>query len=190
MNSFDYITVLVAIMIGLAIADIATSLHRLLRAGKRVPWDWIAPTAAALVLLELFNLWWKWHGFTGSTLGEGMPYFAVLLLLYLAASACLPDEVPAEGIDLKTFAAQSHLYFWLVYTAFVVTWIGLRTVLDIGRGDSAQTIFGAHWFDYLSILVYGSVIVLRWRWLSGLALVGTLLWLGWGGWSMRLAGIS
>ena len=75
-------------------------------------WDWIAPTAAALVLLELFNLWWKWHGFTGSTLGEVMPYFGVLLLLYLAASASLPDEVPAEGLDLKCFAAQSHRYFW------------------------------------------------------------------------------
>ena len=106
MNSFDYITVLVAIMIGLAIADIASSLHRLLRAGKNVRWDWIAPTAAALVLLELFNLWWKWHGFTGSTPGEVMPYFGVLLLLYLAASASLPDEVPVEGIDLKSFAAQ------------------------------------------------------------------------------------
>lgn len=190
MNSFDYITVLVAIMIGLAIADIASSLHRLLRAGKNVRWDWIAPTAAALVLLELFNLWWKWHGFTGSTLGEVMPYFGVLLLLYLAASASLPDEVPIEGIDLKSFAEQSHLYFWLVYTAFVVTWIGLRTVLDVGRGDTAATIVTNHWFDYLSIAVYGLVIALRRRWLSGLALAGTLIWLGWGWWSMRLAGLS
>ena len=190
MNSFDYITVLVAIMIGLAIADIASSLHRLLRAGGKVRWDWIAPTAAALVLLELFNLWWKWHGFTGSTLGEVLPYFGVLLLLYLAASASLPDEVPADGIDLRAFAAQSHIYFWSVYTAFVVAWIGLRTVQNISRGDSAATILGAHLFDYLSIAIYGLVIALRLRWLSGAALTGTLIWLGWGWWSMRLAGIG
>lgn len=128
MNSFEYITVLVSIVVGLAIADIATSLHRLLRAGRRVKWDWIAPAAAALMLLELFNLWWKWHGFTGQTLGEVMPYFAALLLLFLAASACLPDAVPEDGLDLKHFAQTSHLYFWSVYTAFVVVWIGLRTV--------------------------------------------------------------
>ena len=190
MNSFEYITVLVSIVIGLAIADIATSLHRLLRAGRRVKWDWIAPTAAALVLLELFNLWWKWHGFTGETLGEVMPYFVALLLLFLAASACLPDEVPEEGIDLRQFAEQSHLYFWLVYTAFVLVWIGLRTSLDIGRGDSAGTILAAHWFDYLTMAVYGAVIGVRRRWLSGAALVVTLLWLGYGWWSMALAGLQ
>jgi len=190
MNSFEYITVLVSIVIGLAIADIATSLHRLLRAGRRVKWDWIAPTAAALVLLELFNLWWKWHGFTGETLGEVMPYFVALLLLFLAAAACLPDEVPEEGIDLRLFAEQSHLYFWLVYTAFVVVWIGLRTLLEIGRGDDARTILSQHWFDYLTMAVYGAVIVLRRRWLSGAALVVTLLWLGYGWWSMSLAGLQ
>ena len=189
-NSFDYITVLVAIMIGLAMTDIAASLHRLLRAGKLVRWDWIAPTAAALVLLELFNLWWKWRGFTGTTLGEVMPYFAVLLLLYLAASASLPDEVPAEGLDLRDFAARSHHYFWSVYIAFVAAWIGLRTAQDIGRGDSSAMIFAAHWFDYLSIAIYSLVITLRLRWLSGLALAGTLIWLGWGWWTMRLAAIG
>ncbi len=190
MNSFEYITVLVSIVVGLAIADIATSLHRLLRAGRRVRWDWIAPTAALLVMLELFNLWWKWHGFTGSTLGEVIPYFVALLLLFLAASASLPDEVPEAGIDLKQFAERTHLYFWSVYTAFVVAWIGLRTSLDIARGDNARTILGAHWFDYVTIALYGAVIVLRRRWLSGTALLGTLLWLGSGWWSMSLAGLQ
>lgn len=190
MNSFEYITVLVSIVIGLAIADIATSLHRLLRAGRRVKWDWIAPTAAALVLLELFNLWWKWHGFDGDTLGEVMPYFAALLLLFLAASASLPDKVPEDGVDLKQFAQRSHLYFWLVYTAFVLVWIGLRTALELGRGDSAATVLAAHWFDYLTIAVYGAVIVLRRRWLTGSALVVTFLWLGHDWWSMSLAGLQ
>ena len=52
MNTFEYITVLASIVVGLAIADLATSAHRLLRAGGRVRWDWIAPTAALLMLPE------------------------------------------------------------------------------------------------------------------------------------------
>ena len=190
MTSFEYITVLVSIVIGLAIADIATSIHRLLRAGRRVKWDWLAPAAAALVLLELFNLWWKWHGFTGDTLGEVMPYFAALLLLFLAASASLPDDVPEDGLDLRAFAERSHLYFWLVYTAFVLMWIGLRTALDLGRGDDPRAVLAAHGFDYFTIAVYGAVIALRRRWLSGVALIGTLLWLGYDWWSMSLSGIQ
>ncbi|WP_118856871.1 hypothetical protein [Sphingomonas mesophila] len=190
MNSFEYITVLVSIVIGLAIADIATSLHRLLRAGRRVRWDWIAPTAAALVLLELFNLWWKWHGFSGDTLGEVMPYFAALLLLFLAASASLPDEVPADGIDLREFERSSHTYFWSVYIAFVVVWIGLRTALDIERGVSVESAFLQRWKDYAMIALYCVVIVARRRWLSFAALAGSLLWLGYGWWSLRLSGIA
>lgn len=190
MNSFEYITVLVSIVIGLAMADMAASLHRLLRAGSKVEWDWIAPTAAALVLLELFNLWWKWHGFTGDTLGEVMPYFAALLLLFLAASASLPDEVPEAGIDLRQFEQDSHRYFWLVYTGFVVVWMGLRTALDLGRGDSVARTLMAHWEDYLMIALYGAVILVRRRWLSGIVLAGSLLWLGYGWWSMSLAGLQ
>ena len=190
MNAFEYITVLVAIVIGLAIADIATSLHRLLRAGRRVSWDWLAPLAALLVLLELFNLWWKWHGFTGTTLGEVVPYFGVLLLLFLTASAALPDEVPAEGLDLRVYFHETHRYFWSVYTTYVLIWIVLRTSTQLLEGMPFSAVLKSHAFDYPSIAVYFALIFVRSRLLAAAALIATVAYLTWDWWSSPLAGMN
>lgn len=189
MNTFEYITVLVSIVIGLAIADVATSLHRLLTAGGRVIWDWISPVAALLVLLELFNIWWKWHGFTGSTLGQVIPYFAVLLLLFLAAAVSLPDEVPAEGINLRQYFEAKRRHFWSVYAAYVVGWIGLRTVQLYEEGAPIEQILTDKAVDYLSIVAYVALIFIRRAVVSGLALLATLVWLTFDWWSLPLAGI-
>ena len=190
MNTFEYITVLVAIVIGLAIADIATSLHRLLRAGRRVSWDWLAPLAALLVLLELFNLWWKWHAFTGTTLGEVVPYFGVLLLLFLTASAALPDEVPAEGLDLRVYFHEAHRHFWAVYTAYVLSWIVLRTSTQLHEGMPLPAVMWDHKFDYPSIALYFAVIFVRSRMLATTALIVTIVYLTWEWWSAPLAGMK
>ncbi len=53
-SSFEYITALVSVVVGLAIADMATSLHRLLRNRRRVRWDWVAPLAAVVILTDIF----------------------------------------------------------------------------------------------------------------------------------------
>jgi hypothetical protein len=190
LNSFEYITVLVSIVVGLAIADLATSAHRLLRAGGRVRWDWIAPTAALLMLLELFNLWWKWHGFTGTTLGQVVPYFATLLLLFLSASAALPDEVPAEGLDLREFFHENRRYFWSVYTAYVASWIGLRSVQASMEGVPIHQIIADKSIDYLTIGIYFGLIFVRRPIFSGIALASTLVWLIYDWWMMPLAGVK
>ena len=187
MNTFEYITVLVAIVIGLAIADIVTSLHRLFRAWRRVKWDWISPLAAMLVLLELFNVWWRRHGFSGTTLGQVIPYFAIILLLFLAASASLPDEVPAEGLDLAEYFDETRPYFWASYAAFVISWVGLRTALDIGQGLTISQIFADRWFDYLGMPIYVALIFVKRRLWSGLALLATLLYLALDWWGLSLA---
>ena len=176
MNSFEYITVLVSIVIGRAIADMATSLHRLLRARKNVRWDWVSPAAALLILAELFNLWWKWHGFTGSTLGQVVPYFGVLILLFLAASATFPDEVPAEGIDLGRYFDDTRAYFWSVYAAYVGSWIGLRVIYDLLSGVSLAEAILPRWFDLLSIPIFVALVFVRARWIGGIVIIVSLVW--------------
>ncbi|MBA3511613.1 MAG: hypothetical protein M3438_11275 [Pseudomonadota bacterium] len=188
MNTFEYITVLVSIVIGLAIADMVTSLHRLLRARKDVQWDWVSLAAALLILAELFNLWWKWHGFTGNTLGQVVPYFGVLILLFLTACATLPDAIPADGIDLGRYFDDTRPYFWSTYSAYVASWITLRLVDDFSSGATAADALALRWFDLLNIPIFIALIFVRLRWVSGVVIVATLLWLMKDWWFMRLAG--
>jgi hypothetical protein len=170
----------VAVVVGLAIADMATSLHRLLRNRSRVKWDWVAPLSAVLILVELFNAWWEWRGFTGTTLGEVIPYFVALILIFLAASVTLPDEVPAEGLDLGRYFDENRSYFMAVYAAYVAAIVTLLTIRDLGRGLSAEQVFGKHYFDYPSVIVYLAMIFVRPRWISGAVMLTTLIWLIWG----------
>ena len=99
----SYISVFSAIVIGLAVADLAMSFHKLMRHRERVRWDWLIFAAALLVLLNLVAVWWVtllWYGgVRDMTIAAYLPDLAILLLLFLTTAAILPDEVPAEGLD-------------------------------------------------------------------------------------------
>ena len=116
MSLVERVAVLVAIILGLALAELATSFHRLMRAGKRVQWDWMSPALAFVMLLETVQFWWVSQGWyanaTELRLIEFLPRLLVLLMIYLLAAAVLPDEVPERGINLRTFYVETSRYFW------------------------------------------------------------------------------
>jgi hypothetical protein len=116
MSLVERVGVLVAIILGLALAELGTSFHRLMRAGKRVRWDWMSPALAFVMLLEAVQFWWlsqAWYASaTELRLIEFLPRLLILLQIYLLAAAVLPDEVPEEGINLRTFYVETSRYFW------------------------------------------------------------------------------
>lgn len=179
MGTFDYITVLVAVVVGLAIADQALSLHRLLRERHQVKWDWVSPLAAGLVLLELFNFWWLWRGFGGSTLGDVVPYFAALILLFLTAAITFPDEVPQGGIDLGEYFDNNRAYFWTVYGTYILIYIPLIMLRRLDAGQPMSQVLQAHYFDLICIPVYFAMSRVKRRWISGVVMMVTLAWVIW-----------
>jgi hypothetical protein len=132
MSPFEYLLALVSILIGLAIADLSMSLHRLLRARRRVGWDWLPLTAAMLVMLLILEFWWIFHGLGTSPVF--MRYGAFLLLaaslvsMFLLASAALPDEVPEDGIDLGAYYGANARYLWTLFALFVLLMIAVEAV--------------------------------------------------------------
>jgi hypothetical protein len=130
MSLVERVDVLVAIILGLALAELGTSLHRLMRAGKRVRWDWMSPSLAFVMLLETVQFWWlskTWYvNATELRLIEFLPRLILLLLIYLLAAAVLPDEVPEKGINLRTFYVETSRYFWalvLLLTLFIMIFL-------------------------------------------------------------------
>jgi hypothetical protein len=133
MSPSEVVLGFVAIILGLAVADIAHSIHRLLRARDRVRWHWYPFSAAFLLILMSLQLWWDIGAFdkTGVklTIGMFLPLVMGLMLLYLSASASLPDEVPKEGLDLKAYYFEQQRYFWILFASllalFMINRIGL-----------------------------------------------------------------
>ena len=54
-------------------------------------------------------------------MGGFLPDFATLLLLFFIASAALPDEVPAEGLDLRAYYFENRTYFWTLFLLLVIS---------------------------------------------------------------------
>lgn len=132
MTPFEYILPLVSVLVGLAIADPAVSIHRLLRARHRVRWDWLPLAVALLAVLAVLELWWIFYAsreaafFT--TLGGFLPLAAQLILVFLLTAAALPDTVPADGLDLRAFYDANGPYFWSLYAVYLAFIIAFRII--------------------------------------------------------------
>jgi hypothetical protein len=129
MKPFEYLLIFAAIILGLAVTDLATSLHRLLGAKQRVKWDWLAPLAAILALLVILVHWWSWY--RANTLANGFTFEQYLLiivstvLLFLMAAAALPDESREPIIDLRQHYQTVCRRYWVLFTAH---WILVQIV--------------------------------------------------------------
>lgn len=141
MRTNEYVLSLMAIISGLAITDLISSLHRLLRARKRVRWDWLPLVVAMFTAMALTVSWFvSWQ--VNAVQNYNPPFWRFFFLtlgqlvpLYLAAAAALPDEVPAEGLDLKQFYAENSRYVWGALTAMMLMFMITGSVLQLLRGD-------------------------------------------------------
>ena len=61
-RAFEYAVGVFAVLIGLAIADVATSFHRLLRSKSTVKWDPLALIAALYALCMAIYMWFDLWG--------------------------------------------------------------------------------------------------------------------------------
>jgi len=166
---FEYLLIFAAIVLGLAVSDLAFSLHRLLGAGARVKWDWLAPMAAAVAFLKITTQWWSWFGLdklaTGLTWGMYLGVLTGTVLLFLLAAAALPDEV-GEGVDLKAYYAGISRRYWILFTAewVLMGGVGIWAQMQI---EGARLAFSP---IYLVVLVSASLAIFRARWWHALCL--------------------
>ena len=120
-RAFEYALGIFSVLIGLAVADIAASFHRLLRSKSQVTWDPLALLAACYALCMAVYMWfdiWSVRHF-----GATRHFFfylglvGQLFILFLVAAASLPDE-SREAIDLRAYYEGNRRHFWLLVTLF------------------------------------------------------------------------
>ena len=87
MTYFEYEAIYFGIIVGLALANILASIHKLVEAGSRVRWSWMAPATAAYAATHTINeFWFTWihhqHD-THQTIFTWYPSALAFALLYL-----------------------------------------------------------------------------------------------------------
>jgi hypothetical protein len=127
-RAFEYAMGVFSVLIGLAIADIATSFHRLMRSSAAVRWDPLTLAAALYTLCAAVYMWFDIWGVRhfGAT-RHFLFYLALvaeLFVLFLAAAASLPDD--AQGnVDLRSYYMRNRRYFWSLMTLFQLGYTAL-----------------------------------------------------------------
>src|SRR5260370_40450280 len=106
MTLFELTFSLSALILGLALTHMASSLSRLVLAGRRVRWAPEPLMQAALVVLIVVFVWlneWNGRGVTTIIYGRVLLRSLNLLVLYIAAAVCLP-EVRDEAGEVNMYA--------------------------------------------------------------------------------------
>ncbi len=138
-RAFEYATGLFAVLIGLAVVDLATSFHRLLRSSTPVRWDPLTLMAAFYALCLVVAMWFDLWGVRHFDATRGFLFYlsfvAEFLVLFLVAAASLPDQ-PLEGADLREYYARTRRYLWTLLVIFQALYV--TDGLYFSRGDSAR----------------------------------------------------
>jgi len=188
MGAGAYVQALVTIISGLAITDIIISLNRVIRAHRRVNWDWLALAGTALAAVLIVVSWWLgWQVVEAEEMrpvfGRFLVILAQLTLLFLFACAALPDEIPESGLDLREYYDRNGPYFWGLYSACAALFLVKDVVMHGFQGPAGHGWIGVAWAAG-SLAAGVALMLVRRRWLH-MILVPALLFtsvvpnLGW-----------
>lgn len=196
MSLFEFTFGLSAVILGLALAHMASTLSKLAMAGGRVRWAPEPLLLAAIVVLIIVSVWlnqWGVRDQTETTYGLMLLQLGKLILPFMAATFVLPDPIPEEGrVDLYahydrtralTFGALI-LGLWAFWLHFAIAW-GSGQIPEQGPMTVWSVAKSLPW-EYT--LIYGLLIMVRRRWVNVVLLTAGLLYYGWNIVPVTLAG--
>ena len=162
MTPFDYAVGLITILVGLALADVCVSLHKLLRQGRAVRWDGRVILSVALVITVITGMWFSvWQIRIVSAVLQ-YPFYLTLFLefmvLFLVCAACLPDDA-VENRNLGTFYEHNRRYLWSLFalfqTSFFCHWVYFWSVTDAAH----RSFYGHRSFVFVGMAVLAPLLL-------------------------------
>jgi len=148
MSILEYLTVLVSIVVGLGVTDLAESVRYLIHPDQSVRWHWLPLTWGIAALLMVVACWWGFFDFLQAEVWQSPVAFLIVLFaalsLYLLCAFALPDldwkedarSFPPEGsdhLDLKAFyfSSSHRTLFFGTAIVFIVLFTTVAHVQDL-----------------------------------------------------------
>jgi hypothetical protein len=122
MDLFEFLMVLLSIIVGLGIAEILTGTARILRDGRLAAFSWAHSFAVLSIFLALLQTFWESWGLRSV---EAWTYPAMLLmlggpvLLYVIANVLFPGSQAYEDLG-EYYFARTRLIWSLAVVAVIV----------------------------------------------------------------------
>jgi hypothetical protein len=187
MTGFEYVLALFSVLIGLTLTEIATDLHRLLRAGRAVRWDGRVILSTALVVEVTVRMWFTFWRVKDVEAVVLFPFylsmFVHLMLLFMIGASCLPEEPPADG-DLGAYYERNSRTLWTLFSIFQAAYVGYALYFNRGGPVWAWSII------LLPLALYLLLAAVRRRWLDYSAPAAILAWELYWNWDRALGPAS
>lgn len=133
MDAFSYLSVLLSIILGLAIAQVLQGYRSLFLAKGRVRLHWPVLIWSGLILLFAAQAWWASFGLRERADWTFLSFAVILLqmiMLYMLAALVLPDVAPEQHVDLSGHYELHHGAFFGFLIAMLATSVTKDVVLD------------------------------------------------------------
>ena len=131
LSLFEYLAVIVSVIIGLGLTRILEGVGGLLEARVRVHIYWVHLVFTGIVFLGHLLFWWLFWSSRDVEAWSFFPFLFLLLqpiILYLLAGLCFPDFSGTEPIDFRIFYYRNHRWFFGLF-ALLMALISLRDIL-------------------------------------------------------------
>ena len=174
MSIFEFLMVLVSIIIGLGVAEVLTGITRMIRSRETIQTYWIHSLFIVIILTALLQQWWELWGvrdITSWTFPALIMMLAGPIGLFMIANLLFPE--PMRGADLRAYYYDKMA---------PVLWIGVATIIvsvtfrPVVFGNTLLALDNLSSFLIAAILV--SLTLTRSSWFHGLmvslVLVGIL----------------
>lgn len=166
--------VFASLIVGVAITDQLTSLHRLLRVRQKVRWDPLPLLFAFFIMMSVIMAWWSVAGQSWDdsiTIGAFLPIFFNLVLIFLLASASLPDADDPAGHDLRAFWTSQRNYLLGLFIFTVLFDNGLLIANEMSEGRNVGDYLLRRQADIILIIFLIIAFFAKKRWLDWVAVV-------------------
>ena len=165
MTPLEHLTVLISIVIGLGIAQLLISVHRLALARRRVRLYWLAIMWVVLLFVAQVEWWWSIFAIREEINRRPWNFFYFLFVLlspvslYLAAAFALPEIAPEESYDLREYYYDSRGWFFAM--------VAIGPALDaVRRGLQLESWADTSvWSNAVSAVLVTTLAVSRKPWL-------------------------
>ena len=132
MHAFDYLSVLLSIVLGLGMTQLLSAVARWLELRQKTKAYAPAAIWAAFLMLVLIQTWWSMFGMRNMTSWSFLQFCVVLAqpaLLFLLTALVLPGPQSQET-DLEAFFFQHRTWFFGLLMALLVVSVSKDVVLS------------------------------------------------------------
>lgn len=120
-DAFNYVAVLVSIIIGLAATRMLRAMSEMLQVANRSRIYWIHVMWTLTIFMEVLLFWWvlyRWHYTTDWTFFLFVWVTVPSILIYLASAILFPGEIENSGSpDWRDYYYKNRRSFFLIFGA-------------------------------------------------------------------------